>query len=93
MNLGAETACALGPPRPLRLRLDPPRSDATPVAPSPCAQRVRVCACVCAGARARVRARVRACSAVVVLLSDSEHFGGYGKHEQKRLSAKGTSPL
>lgn len=45
MNLGAETACALGPPRPLRLRLDPPRSDATPVAPSPCAQCVRVCAC------------------------------------------------
>lgn len=89
MNLGAETACALGPPRPLRLRLDPPRSDATPVAPSPCAQRVRVCACVCAGARARVCA----CSAVVVLLSDSEQFGGYGKHEQKRLSAKGTSPL
>lgn len=89
MNLGVETACALGPPRPLRLRLDPPRSDATPVAPSPCAQRVRVCACVCAGARARVCA----CSAVVVLLSDSEQFGGYGKHEQKRLSAKGTSPL
>lgn len=89
MNLGAETACALGPPRPLRLRLDPPRSDATPVAPSPCAQCVRVCACVCAGARARVCA----CSAVVVLLSDSEQFGGYGKHEQKRLSAKGTSPL
>lgn len=48
---------------------------------------VRGCACVCAGAR------VCACSAVVVLLSDSEQFGGYGKHEQKRLSAKGTSPL
>lgn len=43
--------------------------------------------------RARVHARVRACSAVMVLLSDSEQFGGYGKREQKRLSAQGTSPL
>lgn len=59
MNLGAETACALGPPRPLRLRLDPPRSDATPVAPSPCAQCVRVCACVCACACAGACACVR----------------------------------
>lgn len=51
--------------------------------------RVRMRVCVCAGARARVCA----CSAVMVLLSDSEQFGGYGKREQKRLSAKGTSPL
>lgn len=43
--------------------------------------------------RVRVRARVRACSVVMDLLSDSEQFGGYGKREQKRLSAKGTSPL